>query len=96
MRTDGDRREQARLEVVGALWGSLETHTRALAVNISEDGALLLSPISLSPNTIHTVETNRDGHVVTIEVRVRHSRPTPEGMFQVGVEFLTHHLPFHS
>ncbi len=95
MRRDGDRRAQVRLEVVGALWGSLETHKRARVVNISEHGALLLSPVNLSPNAIHTVEMNRDGHAVTTEVRVRHARPTPDGTFQVGVEFLSP-IPPHS
>jgi hypothetical protein len=95
MRRDGDRRAQVRLEVVGALWGSLESHKRALVINISEHGALLLSPVPLSPNTIHTVEMNRDGHAVTTEVRVRHAHPTPDGTFQVGVEFLNP-LPLHS
>jgi len=95
MRRDGDRRAQVRLEVVGALWGSLETHTRARAMNISEHGALLVSPVHLSPNTIHTVEMNRDGHAVTAEVRVRHAHPARDGTFQVGVEFLTP-LPQHS
>jgi len=83
-----------RLEVVGALWGSLETHKRALVMNISEHGALLLSPVPLSPNTIHTVEMNRDGHAVTTEVRVRHAHPTPDGTFRVGVEFVSP-LPLH-
>ena len=95
MRRDGDRRAQVRLEVVGALWGSLETHKRARVVNISEHGALLLSPVHLSPNAIHTVEMTRDGHVVTTEVRVRHAHPTPDGTFQVGVEFLSP-IPPHS
>ena len=95
MRRDGDRRAQVRLEVVGALWGSLETRKRARVMNISEHGALLLSPVPLSPNTVHTVEMNRDGHAVTTEVRVRHAHPTPDGTFQVGVEFLTP-IPLHS
>jgi hypothetical protein len=95
MRRDGDRRAQVRLEVVGALWGSLETRKPARVVNISEHGALLVSPVPLSPNTIHTVEMNRDGQAVTTGVRVRHAHPTPDGAFQVGVEFLTP-LPLHS
>ncbi len=89
MRRDGDRRAQVRLEVVGALWGSLETCKRARVMNISEDGALLLSPVPLPPNTVHTVEMNRDGHAMTTEVRVRYTHSTPDGTFQVGVEFLT-------
>lgn len=89
MRRDVDRRAQVRLEVVGALWGSLETRRRARVVNLSEHGALLLSPVPLLPNTIHTVEVNRDGHAVTAEVRVRHAHPAADGTFQVGVEFLT-------
>lgn len=95
MRRDVDRRAQVRLEVVGALWGSLETQKRARVMNISEHGALLLSPVPLLPNTIHTVEMNRDGRAVTTEARVRHAHPTPDGTFQVGVEFLTP-IPQHS
>ena len=90
MRRVGDRRARVRLDVVGALWGTLETSRRAQVVNISDTGALLLSPVHLPANTVHTLQMIHEGQHLAAEVVVRHVRPASvAGTYQVGVEFLS-------
>jgi hypothetical protein len=90
MRRVGDRRARTRLDVVGALWGTLETHKRAQIVNLNDTGALLLSPVYLPPNTVHTLEVTLEGLLLTTEVLVRHARRVPgPGTYHLGVEFLS-------
>lgn len=90
MRRVGDRRARVRLDVVGALWGTLETQKRAQVLNVNDTGALLLSPVRLPPNTVHTIEMTHEGEHLTTEVLVRHVRPAPvAGSYHVGVEFLS-------
>lgn len=90
MRRVGDRRARVRLDVVGALWGTLETQKRAQVVDINDNGALLLSPVHLPLNTVHTLELTLDGQHLSTEVLVRHVRPAPTaGTYHVGVEFLS-------
>ena len=48
----GDRRARVRLEVVGALWATLELTEPARVVNISKDGALLTSPVAMPPESV--------------------------------------------
>jgi hypothetical protein len=89
MRRVGDRRGRVRLDVVGALWGTLETSKRAQVLNISDTGALLLSPVHLPANTVHTLQMTHHGLQLEAEVLVRHVRPASvAGAYQVGVEFL--------
>jgi hypothetical protein len=90
MRRVGDRRARVRLDVVGALWGTLETHKRAQIVDLNDTGALLLSPVQLPPNTVHTLEMTHEGRQLATEVLVRHVRPaSAPGTYHVGVEFLS-------
>ena len=90
MRRIGDRRARVRLDVVGALWGTLETHKRAQIVNLNDTGALLLSPVPLAPNTVHTLELTHEGQHVTTEVLIRHTRrASASGAYHLGVEFLS-------
>lgn len=89
MRRVGDRRANVRLDVVGDLWGTLETRTHVQIVNLNETGALLRSPVPLSPASVHAVEIIEEGHPLTTEVHVRHVRPGPPGSFLIGVQFLS-------
>jgi hypothetical protein len=77
------------LDVVGDLWGTLETRKCAQVVDLNETGALLRSPMALSPNSVHVLEMAQDGHPFTTEVRVLHVRSDPAGSFLVGVQFLS-------
>jgi hypothetical protein len=93
MRRVGDRRSAVRLEVVGALWGTLEVHKRARVRDLNHDGALLEYPVPVVPDTVHAVTFAHDGHRISLDVRVRHVRTekTAEGVvvYLAGVEFLS-------
>ena len=93
MRRVGDRRSAVRLEVVGALWGTLEFHKQARVRDLNQDGALLEYPVPVLPDTLHSVTFEHDGQRVSLDVRVRHVRQatTPDGsmVYLAGVEFVS-------
>ena len=93
MRRVGDRRSAVRLEVVGALWGTLEFHKQARVRDLNHDGALLEYPVPVVPDTLHAVTFEHNGERVSLDVRVRHVRPAvgPDGtpVYLAGVEFLS-------
>ena len=89
----GDRRARARLEVVGALWATLELSEPARVVNISEGGALITSPMPMSLDSIQPLNLKLEGREVTVDARVRHVRrvsgPDEPLRYLVGMEFLS-------
>jgi len=89
----GDRRARVRLEVVGALWATLELAEPARVVNISRDGALITSPVPMTPETVQPLHLKVQGHDVTVDARVRHVRRVSGAnepiRYLVGVEFLS-------
>jgi hypothetical protein len=93
MRRVGDRRSAVRLEVVGALWGTLEFHKQARVRDLNRDGALLEYPAPVLPDTVHAVTVEPDGQRVSLNGRVRPVRQTaaPDGspLYLAGVEFLS-------
>jgi hypothetical protein len=88
-----DRRGRPRFEIVGELWGTLETVIGMPLVNISHGGALIESAVSLPFESVHHVTVNCDGHATPASLRVRHVRPGvgSDGRmcFLIGVEFLS-------
>ena len=93
MRRVGDRRSAVRLEVVGALWGTLEFHKQARVRDLNQDGALLEYPVPVLPDTVHAVTFEHNGDRVSLDVRVRHVRqgtgPDGSTVYLAGVEFLS-------
>src|SRR5687768_16021378 len=93
MRRVGDRRSAVRLEVVGALWGTLEFHKQARVRDLNQDGALLEYPFPVLPDTVQSVTFEHNGERVSLEVRVRHVRAVTDAdssaVFLAGVEFLS-------
>ena len=91
----GDRRIRPRYDIVGDLWGTLETVLRLPLRNVSPGGALIESHIALSPESVHRVTFRCDGQDAGAQVRVRHVKPTltmdGERMYLIGVEFLSLH-----
>jgi hypothetical protein len=89
----GDRRARVRLEVVGALWATLELAEPVRVLNISRDGALLTSPTPMTPETIQPLQLRLEGQDVTVDAQVRHVRrvsgPDEPVRYLVGVEFLS-------
>jgi hypothetical protein len=82
-----------RLEVVGALWGTLEFHKQARVLDLNQDGALLEYPVPVLPDTVHTVALEHKGVRISLDVRVRHVRRATDAsgamVYLAGVEFLS-------
>jgi hypothetical protein len=89
----GDRRGRPRFEIVGELWGTLDTVITMPLVNIGKTGALVRSSIALTPESVHHVSIRCDGLQTPTRVQVRHVRQTqgPDGVesFLIGLEFLS-------
>lgn len=89
----GDRRGRPRFEIVGDLWGTLDTALSMPLLNVGRGGALVRSTIPLPPQSVHHVTVARDGVQTPTSVQVRHVRPMlgsdGRDYFLVGLEFLT-------
>jgi len=93
MRPLGDRRRRIRLEVVGALWGTLELDRHAQLINISRTGALIASSVPAAVDSMQLLTLTIEGHEVTLSARVRHlqrvgDEPESASSYRIGVEFL--------
>jgi hypothetical protein len=88
----GDRRAKARFEIVGELWGSLDASATFTVRNLGSSGALLESPVALTPDSMHWVSAIIDGQAEPLRVLVRYSVPN-EGAgklrYLAGVEFVS-------
>jgi len=89
----GDRRIRPRFDIVGDLWGSLETVLRLPMRNVSRGGALIHSHVPLPSQSIHRLAFNSDGQDVSVPVRVSHvdTQVSADGerTYLIGVEFLS-------
>ena len=88
----GDRRGDLRFEIIGQLWGSLETVEPLPLRNVGRGGALVESRLPLAAETVHGVRLAYDAHTTTIQARVCHVTPIvgPDGIerYLIGLEFL--------
>jgi hypothetical protein len=88
----GDRRIRPRFDIVGDLFGTLETVLRLPVRNIGRQGALIHSHVALPIESVHRLTFQSEGQDVTADVRVRHveSEMTVDGeqAFLIGVEFV--------
>jgi c-di-GMP-binding flagellar brake protein YcgR len=87
----GDRRSRPRFEIVGQLWGALETVEPLELRDISRGGALLESRLALSPDSVHRLRVAFNDLIADIQARVRHVRSVtqPTGdRYLIGLEFL--------
>ena len=89
----GDRRNRPRFEIVGDLWGTLETVLQLPLRNVGVHGALFESPVPLAPESIHRLTWKCDERETAVQVRVRHVRPVEsadgERSYLLGIEFLS-------
>ena len=89
----GDRRIRPRFDIVGDLWGTLETVLRLPLRNVSRGGALIHSHVPLPSQSVHRLAFNADGHDVSVPVRVSHIDPQTSAdgdrTYLIGVEFLS-------
>jgi hypothetical protein len=85
----GDRRLKSRFEIVGDLWGTIETTATLVVRNLGLRGALLESPIALALDSMHWVHAFIDGEAQPLQFRVRHARDESlNGQYLIGVEFV--------
>jgi len=91
----GDRRVRPRYDVVGDLWGTLETVLHLPLRNVSPGGALIESHVPLTAESVHRLTFRCDGQEAAAQVRVRHVKPSRsvdgERTYLIGVEFLSVH-----
>ena len=91
----GDRRIRPRYDIVGDLWGTLETVLRLPLRNVSPGGALIESHVPLPAESVHRLTFRCDGQDAAAQVRVRHVKPSisieGERTYLIGVEFLSLH-----
>ena len=89
----GDRRIRPRYDIVGDLWGTLETVLRLPLRNVSPGGALIESHVALPTESVHRLTFRCEGQDAAAQVRIRHVKPTlsleGERMYLIGVEFLS-------
>jgi len=91
VRTPGDRRKGARLEVVGPLWGTFHLSVPVRIIDASALGVLVASPVRFPPESIQQLCIKVGQHELRIEARVCHARsgdPSHPGEELIGLEFL--------
>ena len=88
----GDRRAHVRFDVVGTLYGLLETTETTRVVNISPHGALVDSPLPAALDSTQLVRFVLDDQPLVVDARVRHLGRTrgEEGIpgYLIGLEFV--------
>lgn len=89
----GDRRNRPRYDIVGELWGTLETVVRMPLRNVARGGVLMESKVPLAPSSVHRLNFAWNGEEMPAQVCVRHVRPAlnPDGepCFLIGLEFMS-------
>ena len=89
----GDRRIRPRFDIVGDLWGTLETVLRLPLRNVSRGGGLIHSHVPLPSQSVHRLAFNADGQDISVPVRVSHvdAQVSADGerTYLIGIEFLS-------
>jgi delta 1-pyrroline-5-carboxylate dehydrogenase len=89
----GDRRNRPRFDIVGDLWGTLETVLRLPLRNVSRGGALIHSHVPLPSQSVHRLAFQSNGQDLSVPVRVSHvdTQVSADGerTYLIGVEFLS-------
>lgn len=89
----GDRRIRPRFDIVGDLWGTLETVLRLPLRNVSRGGALIHSHVPLPSQSVHRLAFHSNGQDLSVPVRVSHvdTRVSADGerTYLIGVQFLS-------
>lgn len=88
-----DRRIGPRFDIVGDLWGTLETVLRLPLKNVSRGGALIHSYVPLPSHSVHRLTFDSDGQDLSVPVRVSRvdTQVSADGerKYLIGVEFLS-------
>ena len=82
-----------RFEIVGELWGTLDTVVGMPLLNLGRGGALVQSSVPLTPESVHHVALSCEGQQTPTSVQVRHVRPVrgADGheQYLIGLQFLS-------
>jgi len=92
----GDRRSDLRFEIIGQLWGSLETVERLPLRNLGRGGALVESRLPLGAQSVHEVRLLFGKQPNDVRVKVRHVTPVSTSAgdrYLIGMEFMDLGLP---
>jgi len=88
----GDRRNRPRYDIVGDLWGTLETVLHLPLRNLSRGGALIHSHVPLPSQSVHRLAFHANGQELSVPARVSHvdTQISADGerTYLIGVEFL--------
>ncbi len=86
----GDRRGELRFEIIGHLWGALESQERLFLRDVGRGGVLVESRLPLAQDSVHAMALRFGAEPVhDVKVRVRHVRPVDAGDgYLVGLEFV--------
>jgi hypothetical protein len=91
----GDRRIRPRFDIVGDLWGTLESVLRLPVRNVGRGGALIHSHVPLSSGSVHRLTLETPGSPLTTQIRVQRVEPRNghdgERSYLIGVEFMAPH-----
>src|SRR5690349_21368741 len=89
----GDRRNRPRFDIVGDLWGTLETVLHLPLRNARRGGALIHSHVPLPSQSVHRLAFHANGLDLSVPVRVSHvdTQVSADGerTYLIGVEFLS-------
>lgn len=88
-----DRRLRPRFDIVGDLWGSLETVMRLPLKNVSRGGALIHSHVPLPVESVHRIALYAGEQELSVPVRVshvdQHVSADGESTYLIGVQFIS-------
>lgn len=91
----GDRRIRPRFDIVGDLWGTLESALRLPVRNVGRGGALIHSHVPLSSGSVHQLTLETAGVPLTTQIRVQRVEPRSgrdgDRTYLIGVEFMAPH-----
>src|SRR3954465_15357321 len=89
----GDRRIRPRFDIVGDLWGTLETVLTLPLKNVSRGGALIHSHVPLPSQSVHRLAFHSDGQELSVPVRVSHVDAQVSGYvvgtYLIWIDFLS-------
>lgn len=88
----GDRRNRVRYEIVGQLWGSLETFEPLEVHNISLGGALVETRIPLNADSVQRLRLTAPAETAELQARIAHVSQRQDVMapenYLIGVQFI--------
>ena len=94
-RNMADRRNRPRFDIVGDMWGMLETAVPQTIREVSRGGMLVESSLALPLQSTHRLTLRSAEEDIAVDVRVQHVREDRSAVgdrrFLIGLAFLTAH-----